>query len=77
MVTSYLSLINRRAGEKLDEQERSFLCFAVFGGKRMLQVVTNLLAYSRVGSIAGAEAAVDLNAVIEEALTNLGVTRAE
>ena len=77
MVTSYLSLIDRRAGEKLDEKERSFLRFAVDGGKRMQQMITDLLAYSRVGLSAGAVAAVDLNAVIEEALANLGVARAE
>ena len=77
MVTSYLGLIERRAADRLDEKEKSFLRFAVDGGRRMQQMIIDLLAYSRVGVKSGEVAAVDLNAALEDALANLAAARAE
>jgi signal transduction histidine kinase len=77
MVTSYLTLIERRVADRLGEKELSFLRFALDGGKRMQQMIADLLAYSRVGLRRGEAVAVDLNAVLEEALANLGAARAE
>lgn len=77
MVTSYLTLIERRLGDRLNEKEKSFLHFAVDGGRRMHQMITDLLAYSRVGMRASEPAPADLNAVLGDALANLETARAE
>jgi PAS domain S-box-containing protein len=49
MVTSYLSLIESALEDKLDEDTRQFLTFAVDGAKRMDSMILSLLDYSRMG----------------------------
>ena len=77
MVTSYLTLIERRVGDRLDEKEKSFLRFAVDGAKRMQQMILDLLAYARVGTRSRDLKAVDLQPVLDGALANLEAVRAE
>ena len=77
MVSSYLGLLERRAAEKLDDKEKSFMHFAVDGAVRMQQMITDLLAYSRVSTHAGEFLPTDLNAVLADALANLEAARAE
>ncbi len=77
MVTSYLTLLERRAGDRLNDKEKTFLHFAVDGGTRMQQMIVDLLAYARVGLRDHPSDAVDLQAVLERALANLEVARAE
>lgn len=50
MVISYLILIERRMGEKLDSDSKEFFAFAVDGARRMQTMITALLSYSRVTS---------------------------
>lgn len=77
MVSSYLGLVERRAAEKLDEKEKSYLRFAVDGATRMQQMISDLLAYSRVGTQAREFAQADLSEVLARALGNLEVVRTE
>ena len=77
MVTSYLTLLERRAGGRLEAKERSFLHFAVDGARRMQQMISDLLTYSRLGQRGGEPVPVDLNAVLAEALSNLEAARSE
>lgn len=49
MVTSYLQLIEDRYSDKLDDEGREFMEFAVDGGRRMQSLIRDLLTYSRVG----------------------------
>jgi light-regulated signal transduction histidine kinase (bacteriophytochrome) len=77
MVSSYLGLLERRAADKLDDKEKSFMHFAVDGALRMQQMITDLLAYSRVSTHAGEFVPTDLNATLADALANLEAARAE
>ena len=77
MVTSYLTLLERKAGERLQEKEMTFLQFAVDGAARMQQMIIDLLAYARVGQRDRDLKPVDLQAVYERALANLAAARTE
>lgn len=50
MITSYTQLIAKRYHEKLDQDARDFMHFAVDGAMRMQKLIQGLLEYSRVGS---------------------------
>jgi light-regulated signal transduction histidine kinase (bacteriophytochrome) len=49
MISSYLSLLERRNGEGLTEDGLEFLTYARDGAKRMDRLVLDLLDYSRIG----------------------------
>lgn len=77
MVISYLQLLDRRAGPRLDDSEREFLTYAVNGGKRMSTLIHDLLDYSRVGSQTQGFAPVATGDAVKEALANLRMAAAE
>lgn len=76
MVTSYVQLLQRRYGEKLDSDAQEFIEFAVDGAQRMKQLIDDLLSYSRVGRSAALHT-VDMNTVVQEVRANLGSAIAE
>lgn len=49
MVIGYLSLLQNRYGDKLDDQAKEYINFAVDGAARARDLVKDLLEYSRVG----------------------------
>ncbi|MXR21101.1 PAS domain S-box protein [Halobacterium bonnevillei] len=66
MVSSYLSLIERRYGDKLDEDGREFIEYAVDGADRMQEMIDALLAYSRVETEGEQFEPVELDSVFED-----------
>jgi light-regulated signal transduction histidine kinase (bacteriophytochrome) len=72
MVTSYLQLLDRRAGPGLDERSREFMFYAVDGAERMKALLDDLLRYARVGSAGLTATEVDLEALSVEVLRDLG-----
>jgi light-regulated signal transduction histidine kinase (bacteriophytochrome) len=50
MVASYTELLAQRYRGRLDEKADKYIFYAVDGAKRMQRLVTDLLAFSRVGS---------------------------
>ena len=73
MITSYLQLVAQRYENQLDEEATEFIGFAVDGAKRMKQLISDLLIYSRVGQKNRAFAMIDLDKVFQLVLINLGI----
>jgi len=71
-VASFCQLLERRYKGQLDERADQYIEFAVDGAKRMQQLINDLLAFSRVGRMSGDLVEVDLEAVLAQALRQLG-----
>jgi len=72
MVANYTELLGQRYQGKLDEKADKYIHYAVDGAKRMQRLVSDLLAYSRVGSQGKALVAVDAEAAAKIVLKSLG-----
>ncbi|MDO8606090.1 MAG: PAS domain S-box protein [Phaeospirillum sp.] len=70
-VTSFLQLLQRRYGEKLDADADEYIGFAVDGARRMHRLIIDLLVYSRVSTHGDSFLPVDMNVPLSLALTNL------
>lgn len=68
MVTSFLTQIEKKYENVLDEKGKKYIFFAVDGAKRMRQIILDLLDFSRIGKNEDKLEEVDLNIVIEEIL---------
>ena len=73
MIASYLQLVAQRYTDKLDDDGREFIGYAVDGAKRMQALINDMLAYSRVGTKARPFAPVECAAVVDMALQHLRV----
>ncbi len=73
MVASYTQLLAHRYGDKLDQDARDYIAYAVDGATRMSQLIEDLLTYSRTTSGAHAVAVVDTRNAFSLALRNLEV----
>ncbi|MBI5162830.1 MAG: PocR ligand-binding domain-containing protein [Magnetospirillum sp.] len=71
MVNSYLALIERRYGDKLDASGHEFIGFARDGALHMDRLILDLLEYSRVGRHGQPDEVVDLAGAVGEALHHL------
>jgi light-regulated signal transduction histidine kinase (bacteriophytochrome) len=71
MISSYLSLLDRRAGDQLSKDSRDFIRFAIDGSKRMKLLIDDLLKFSRVGSRGETMELVDCESVLDMVLANL------
>ena len=76
-VQGFLQLLERRYKGKLDANADDFIRFAVEGATRMSNLISDLLAYSRVGTMAQRLAPTDCNLVLDQALANLHQARDE
>lgn len=65
MVTSFLSLLERKYDGQLDDKAKQYIHFAVDGAKRMRQIILDLLEFSRVGRIREELDSIDMNQMIE------------
>jgi PAS domain S-box-containing protein len=73
-VSNFTQLLAQKYEEILDEEAQTFIRFAVDGTKRMQKLITDLLNYSRVGARSKKFSPVDLNPVLQKAVSNLAVT---
>lgn len=72
-VQSYLQLIKRRYGSKLDQDAEEFMAFAVEGATRMRQLIEDLLTYARVASRAKPLEVTAVGDVVDEVVKSLEV----
>jgi light-regulated signal transduction histidine kinase (bacteriophytochrome) len=73
MVTSYVKLIERRYGDKLDDEGKEFISFAAVGAVRMQQLIDGLLDYSRLNTLGKRFRVVDINDTVRKAIKTLEV----
>lgn len=73
MVMNYLELIDKRYSDKLDDQGREFMGFALDGAKRMESMIDDILLLSQVESSFALETPVDLHEVLDAATQNLSL----
>jgi len=74
MIASYVQLLVKRYGDKLDGEAKEFIGYVVNGVSRMQILINDLLAYSRVGTHGKAFEPVDCEAVLKQALDSLQLT---
>jgi len=66
MVTGFLTQLEKKYQDVIDEKGKQYIYFAVDGAKRMRQIILDLLEYSRAGkTVAGLER-VNLNKLMDE-----------
>lgn len=70
MVSSYLQLLEKRYKDKLDQDAKDFISFAVDGSNRMRSLIHGLLEYSRINRIKPFEE-IDLTLLLKDVLGNL------
>ncbi|ARS89202.1 ATP-binding protein [Natrarchaeobaculum aegyptiacum] len=73
MITRYLTLVEHRYADALDEDGREFVAFAIDGADRLQEMTDGLLEYSRVEADSDSFDRVDLDDVLTDALANLHV----
>jgi chemotaxis family two-component system sensor kinase Cph1 len=71
MIISYLSLLERQYGDKLDPNAHEYIQYATNGGKRLNDLIDDLLEYSRLDSQSKPLVSVDLNDVVDKTITIL------
>lgn len=73
MISSFTQLLQQRYGDKLDEDAKEYIRFAVEGSKRMYDLINGLLTYSRVHTKGREFSMVDMNNVISKVKDNLSL----
>lgn len=66
MVTSFLTQLEKKYAEKLDDRAKEYIHFAVDGAKRMRQIILDLLEFSRVGKQNEQKKELDINDIVAE-----------
>ncbi|MBX3405049.1 MAG: PAS domain-containing protein [Phycisphaeraceae bacterium] len=77
MVGSYLQLLERRYKDRLDDEAREFIGYAVDGANRMKQLINDLLQYSRVDRKGGNVVPTDPRGALDDALHALSAVITE
>ncbi len=73
MVTAYLGLLEKKYGDKLDDDAKKYMDFAVEGGLRARDLIRDMLEYSRVDSNAKEFVPVNMSEVVEDTIRSLKV----
>lgn len=71
MVTSYMQLIERSLGSHVTPEQKEYLGFAVDGGRRMGELIHDLLSYSNVSAAEPRRELVDLKDIVAQVEVNL------
>jgi PAS domain S-box-containing protein len=74
MVSSFTQLLAQRYGDKLDQDAKDFIGFAVDGANRMQQLIQDLLAYARITTRGQPPVPIDSHDALGFAIRDLQVT---
>ena len=77
MITGFLQLLHQRYHGQIDQTADEYVSYAVDGATRMQTLVSDLLAYSRIGSHGVSFAETDLDFVVDQVLALLSVPLVE
>lgn len=66
MVSSFLSQLESKYRDKLDQKAHQYIYFAVDGATRMRQIILDLLEYSRIGQDNIKKETLSINEIIQE-----------
>jgi light-regulated signal transduction histidine kinase (bacteriophytochrome) len=69
MVTGFLTQLEKKYSDIIDEKGKQYIYYAVDGAKRMRQIILDLLQFSRVGRFEGKAEEVDTNKVVKDILS--------
>jgi signal transduction histidine kinase len=72
-VGGYMRLLQKRSAQNLDPKAREYIQGAVEGAERMERLISDLLAFSRVGGRGGPFSPAPLDAVLDAALQTLQI----
>lgn len=67
MISSFLSQLERKYGDQLDDKAHQYIHFAVDGAKRMRQIILDLLDFSTIGKSIDLKENIDINEIVDEA----------
>ncbi len=66
MVTSFLTQIEKKYNDVLDDKGKQYIFFAVDGAKRMKKIILDILEFSKAGKYNEEKETIDLNEIVEE-----------
>lgn len=66
MISSFMNLLDKKYGNKLDEKANQYIHFAIDGAKSMKHIILDLLEYSRARVSTEGKEEVDMNEVLIE-----------
>lgn len=66
MITSFLTQLEKKYNDILDEKGKKYIFFAVDGAKRMKNIILDILEFSRVGKYTDKKESINLNEIINE-----------
>ena len=70
-MASYSQLLEDRYKMKLDKDADEFIAFIVDAAKRMQRLITDLLAYSRIGTVEAETTDVDCNSILGKVIASI------
>jgi len=73
MVSSYLTLLEKRYKSVFDSDGQDFISYAVDGAKRMKVLINDLLAYSKLDATNKSFSDIDCEKALKDAMSNLDV----
>jgi light-regulated signal transduction histidine kinase (bacteriophytochrome) len=68
-ITGFLQLLEQKVGNQLDDKANQYIHYAVDGSKRMHEMITDLLSYSRVSMQSFSPKLINLRETLEHALS--------
>ena len=66
MVTSFLTQLEKKYGQQLDDKAKEYIYYAVDGAKRMRQIILDLLEFSRAGKWDDEPEALNITEVVDD-----------